>query len=106
MIHTNVTFSYIRKYSKFSIGRKFAFISVPLSLLVKHRGITHSIFPVIGLYFLFDYLNLSYLALSMALGYVSHLLGDGVSKEGINILYPFSTISIRGFFGTVLINIV
>ena len=42
----------------------------------------------------------------MALGYVSHLLGDGVSKEGINILYPFSTISIRGFFGTVLINIV
>jgi len=30
-------------------------------------------------------------------GYLSHLIGDGLSKEGINLLYPFTKLEIRGF---------
>ena len=83
---------------KSKIGRKLPFISIPLSFFVKHRGITHSIFPIIGLYILFDYFNLGYLALAIALGYFTHLIGDGVSKEGVNFLYPLTTLHLRGFF--------
>ena len=83
---------------KSKLGRKFSFISIPLSLIVRHRGITHSIFPVLGIFFLFKYLNLSYLALAVSLGYIAHLLGDGISKEGINILHPLAKLHISGFF--------
>ena len=58
--------------SKF--GRKFIF-----SFLFKHRGILHSIFPLIILYFTNFY---------AFLGYFSHLLLDALTKKGIN---PFNS---------------
>src|SRR3989344_6608238 len=83
---------------KSKIGRKFPLVSYPLSWIVRHRGITHSIFPIMGIYLLFRYFNLNYLGLAIVIGYITHLIGDGISKEGVNFLYPLSTLHMRGFF--------
>lgn len=55
-------------------GRKFFF-----SFLFKHRGILHSLFPLIVLYFINFY---------AFLGYFSHLFLDSLTKKGIK---PFNS---------------
>ncbi len=83
-------------HPKSKIGRKFFFISIPISWIFKHRGFFHSIFPVFILFFGLSYFNLNFLALTVAIGYIAHLLGDAVTKEGINFLHPVSTFRIQG----------
>lgn len=82
------------------IGRKMFFVSWPISLIFKHRGFFHSIFPPLILFFVFYYFNLVFIAFAIAIGYISHLLGDAVTKEGINFLHPFATFRIQGPFRT------
>lgn len=83
-------------HPKSKIGRKLFFISWPISLVFKHRGFFHSVFPAIGLFIIFSYFNLSFLGLAIAIGYIAHLLGDAVTKEGINFLHPLATFRIQG----------
>lgn len=83
-------------HPKSKIGRKFFFISTPISLVFRHRGFFHSIFPAIILFLLLNYFNLGFLALAVAIGYISHLFGDAITKEGINFLHPISTLRIQG----------
>jgi len=83
-------------HPKSKIGRKFFFISIPISWVFKHRGFFHSIFPALILFFALSYFNLNFLALAVAIGYISHLLGDAVTKEGINFLHPLTTFRIQG----------
>ena len=87
-------------HPKSKIGRKLFFISWPISLVFKHRGFFHSIFPPLILFFVFNSLNISFLAFSIALGYISHLIGDSLTKEGINFLHPISTFKIKGIIST------
>lgn len=61
----------------------------------KHRGMTHSIFALIPLWLLVivayhsqNIINLT-LALSLALSWTSHLVGDAYSVSGVEWLYPF-----------------
>ena len=77
-------------------GRKLKIISWPIHLIFKHRGFFHSVFPPIILFFVLSYFNLRYLGLAVLVGYTAHLIGDAVTKEGINFLHPFSIFHIRG----------
>ncbi len=77
-------------------GRKTWPASVIISILFKHRGFIHSVFIPAGLYFLFFLLGLSEIALGVSMGYLSHLLLDGLSVKGIRPLYPLTNANLRG----------
>ncbi|MDD5650560.1 MAG: metal-dependent hydrolase [Candidatus Nanoarchaeia archaeon] len=78
------------------LGKKVKFISY----FFNHRGILHTIFPPIILYFLFNYLGYNLIALAVLVGYSSHILIDALTLEGINFLHPFSSFRISGFVKT------
>lgn len=79
------------------LGRRIPFISIPLSSLVGHRGVTHSL---IGLNIVFASVLLSAWLGNMSgsawapaitglgIGYASHLLADWLSNTGIPLLWP------------------
>ncbi len=83
-------------HPKSKYGRKLFFISIPISLFFKHRGFFHSVFPPVIAFFVLSYFNLKFLGLAIMFGYISHLIGDALTKEGINFLHPFSTFRIQG----------
>lgn len=80
-------------HPKSKLGSYFKLIN----WLVKHRGIFHSllILPVIAL--VLSYFNYSFISLPLIIGYVAHLIGDIVTKEGLMLLYPLSDFRISGF---------
>ena len=78
-----------------TVGRRVRLISLPLSALVGHRGMTHSVLAVVGMAALMIAVtNLPALSgarwaiLPLCVGYLSHLLGDGLTKGGIPLLWP------------------
>ncbi|MDP4012665.1 MAG: metal-dependent hydrolase [Candidatus Nanoarchaeia archaeon] len=83
-------------HPKSKISKLFFPFSWMISWVVSHRGIFHSIFPVIGLYLIFDYFGFGFIGLALAIGYFSHLLGDMFTKSGIDFLYPISRFKISG----------
>ena len=68
------------------------------SSFTKHRGIFHTIWPIILIlianFFLSKYLSLSIAA--MAIGYSSHLVADAMTPFGITPLHPLSQYKIKG----------
>lgn len=72
------------------IGRRLLPISVPMSAVFGHRGITHSLLAVIGFAFVIAlYSNLAGgLIFAFSVGYLSHLLGDLISNSGIPAFWP------------------
>ena len=75
-------------------------VSWIISWVASHRGVFHSVFPIIGLYFLFDYLGFSFVGIAIGLGYLSHLIGDALTYNGIDFLYPISRFKIAGPIST------
>lgn len=69
------------------------------SHLFTHRGFFHSIFPAILLYILVIPLNRD-VAIALSLGYLSHILIDGSTKKGVNLLHPVAALRIQGFIET------
>ncbi len=71
-----------------------------LALFLQRRGIMHSLFFavllffIIGLFWEFDY------AIAVLLGYLSHLFGDLLTKDGLRLFQPFGQLKISGFFKT------
>lgn len=71
-----------------------------ISSIFKHRAVLHSLFTtiIVGFsgYYLVQYLNqwVSFLNaefwLVLMLGYLSHLLADGLTKSGVPLLWPWS----------------
>lgn len=64
--------------------------------LFKHRGFFHSVFPaliIIAIFFAFS--DVRY-GLFLAVGYVTHLGSDALTKMGVNFLYPITSIKLRG----------
>ena len=64
---------------------------IPFLNKVAHRGITHSVWPLILLFWLAHISpELIYpFTYGLALGYTSHLVGDAFSAQGIAWFYPF-----------------
>jgi len=71
-----------------------------IAKLVKHRGVFHTIWPALILYFVLHYFKLDLLGIPLAIGYLAHLAGDCVTRQGCNLLHPVSTLRIQGFLHT------
>jgi inner membrane protein len=79
------------------LGRRIPIISIPLSALVGHRGVTHSLIALfmtcaITIYGLSRWdlsLNAwSPLVIGLCIGYASHLFGDWATPSGIPLMWP------------------
>ena len=65
----------------------------------KHRTITHSLIGLFGVYKFFQwllpkFLNANFIDpqiifISLMIGYTSHLIADGLTEEGLPLLFPF-----------------
>lgn len=72
------------------VGKRLRIISVPLAATVGHRGVTHSALAVAAAtvaMFLWWGEAWSWLA-ALAIGYLSHLLGDWLTPSGIPFFWP------------------
>lgn len=73
------------------VGRRLWLISRPLSRIIGHRGLTHSLLALAGgTWLLLKGLHLNvYMVQALALGYLSHLAGDWLTPSGIPLLWPW-----------------
>ena len=74
----------------FGVGGKIA------GLFSHHRGIFHSLIFTVFLFLLISFLTKTYYAYALALGYLSHLIGDALTPMGVQIFHPFSKFKLRG----------
>jgi inner membrane protein len=84
------------------LGRRAKLLSVPIHLLVGHRGITHTPLMLMAIVSLLlfvsktflsgtDSLVFSYMTLGIGTGIASHIFLDSLTKGGVPLLYPFSS---------------
>lgn len=69
-------------------GRKLRPISVPLSMIVGHRGVTHSAIAVLGGLAVLVTMGMGWMAAPVVVGYLSHLLADSLTPSGVPLLWP------------------
>lgn len=69
-------------------GRKMRVISVPLSLVIGHRGLTHSALAIVACAGLLAAMGIGWLAAPVVVGYLSHLLADSLTPSGVPLLWP------------------
>lgn len=73
--------------TKSKISKKIKPIAWLIKISLGHRGLIHSIFPPIILYFLLLPINKP-AAIAASIGYLTHLLLDCLNKRGLSILWP------------------
>lgn len=71
-----------------------------VSWFFKHRGFFHSLFVLPFISLILYFIGFSNFAIPIIIGYVSHLIADSMTKEGIMFLYPLSKAKIKGFIRT------
>ena len=81
--------------SKISKGTKP--ISTLIQLIVRHRGIFHSIYVPLLISVVLAVFHQTVLALAAITGYLSHLFMDALSVQGIRPLAPIINKPIKGF---------
>lgn len=69
-------------------GRKMRAVSVPLALVVGHRGVTHSALAVLAGLALLLVMGTGWMAAPVVVGYLSHLAADGLTPSGVPLLWP------------------
>ncbi len=67
-------------------------------LFLSHRGLTHSLLGIflvdkivywlLPIIFNGTFINFQIVSISLMIGYISHLCADGVTEEGLPLLYP------------------
>lgn len=72
------------------LGRRLLPISVPLTMLVGHRGVTHSLLAVVAMAFVLTFYGsvAGGVVTALCIGYVVHLAGDFVTNSGIPLFWP------------------
>ncbi|MGZ8256636.1 MAG: metal-dependent hydrolase [Gallionella sp.] len=84
-------------HPKSAFGSRVLPLSIPISAVFGHRGITHSLIAVVGVSWLmwwalhqshFEQGFATPLVAGIAAGYLSHLVGDFFTNSGIPLLYP------------------
>jgi len=90
-------------FSRSKVGRKFGFISEVIEFVFGHRRLFHSLFFAILLGFLIYYLFNLRFGILFFIGYLSHLVVDGLTKEGVRLFHPLKY-KVKGVFrsGSVL----
>ncbi len=79
------------------IGSKIKPLSKLLNLIFGHRGFLHSIFMPLILLVVFYYFKILEYGLAFFIGYLSHLIADSLSYEGLKLFSPISNFRVRGF---------
>ena len=86
-------------YSK--LGRKVRPVSSLIKFIFGHRKLFHSLIFVSLLFFVIYYiLDFKLIGIALSVGFVLHLVLDGLTKEGINYFYPFLKFRVSGFIKT------
>lgn len=66
------------------------------TLFIKHRGIFHSLFMAVFLGgAVWYFINKTY-GFALFAGYLSHILIDGFTRSGVNLLHPISQFKLEG----------
>lgn len=81
------------------MGRKFKLTSSAIKFVFGHRGIFHSLLFVGVIYLVLRSFVNGFVAFAFSFGYLTHLVGDALTLEGVNFLYP-SKLGVRGFLRT------
>ena len=85
---------------KSKVGKKAGILSRIIEFLFGHRGIFHTVYPAVILFLIFYYLHYNLIAFAILVGYLSHLLIDGLTVSGVNLLKPLLNLNINGFVKT------
>ncbi len=78
------------------VNRMFGPIGTVIATFSKHRGIFHSVFLYVALFFLSSFFWSNYYGWAILIGYAAHLLGDVLTPMGVTLFYPVSKFRIRG----------
>jgi inner membrane protein len=70
------------------VGKRLILVSAPISAVLGHRGVTHSLLAVLGMSILLGLGGLGHAAAPLAAGYLSHLACDGLTPSGVPLLWP------------------
>jgi len=84
-------------FHKSQVGKKTKPVSFIINLFFGHRGLFHSLLFALALFLLIGYFGSNTLAAAALLGYSSHLILDGFTKQGIMPFTPLSNLKISGF---------
>jgi len=86
-----------------SISNKFPGLSKIATSISKHRGIFHSIWPLVILAIIVYVIHnqiADFLLIGLTVGYASHLVGDSITKQGIMPFHPLHKAKLKGFIKT------
>lgn len=67
-----------------------------VSFFFRHRGILHSIVLHLLLFVIISYVFNVFYARALFIGYLAHVLGDGITPAGVKLFYPFSKFKLKG----------
>ena len=81
------------------IGSKLILISKPFNFLFGHRKLFHSILLIVILSLGFWWFFGNFW-IAVFIGYMSHVLLDMFTRNGVEIFYPFKKINLKGFIYT------
>ena len=84
---------------KSKIGKKIKPLSFLINIFLGHRGIFHSLFLLIPISVFIAIINPE-IAAAFFIGYLSHLVLDSLTSEGVMFFYPFSKKRTKGFIRT------
>ena len=84
---------------KSKIGKKVKPLSFLINILLGHRGIFHSLFLLILISLVVALVKIES-AIAFFAGYLSHLILDSLTLEGVMFFYPFSKKKTKGFIRT------
>jgi inner membrane protein len=78
------------------INQWSGFIGKIIATFSKHRGFFHSfLFIGILIFIVWNYFGLNY-GLALGIGFLAHVVGDGITPMGVQMFYPFSKFKVRG----------
>ena len=78
------------------INRWSGFVGTVIAFFAKHRGFFHSVTLYFILLLVITAYWSNYYAWGLFIGYVAHLIGDGITRMGVPVFYPFSQFKIKG----------
>jgi len=86
-------------HPKSKLGRKLKILSYPINFIFGHRGLFHSLLIALGFSFLIWMIFGDYY-IPFFIGFLSHLIADGITKQGIDFTYPFNFFKVIGMIKT------
>lgn len=70
-----------------TIGKRLGFLAYPIKILFGHRGLTHSLIAMVGMFYL-AHITQNAWVWWLAFGYTLHLIGDYLTDSGLPLLWP------------------